>query len=544
MMFRASVIEKAEAQKGQVSAPFNLPSPTNNINARDNFTAMDPKDAINLINAFPEANSVDIRRGFTSASLGVDGAVQTLLVWRSTLDKMFGAAGSKILDVSVSPAVAVLTGFSNAKWQWTNLENAGGQFLVAVNGADHCQEFDGTTWTVPTITGVDDRTLINVTQFKERLWFIQDNTLDLWYLETQAIQGAASKFPLGAVFKRGGYLIGLGSFSRDAGEGPDDYFCIATNNGEIAVYQGTDPTSATTWSLVGIFTVGKPIGRRCMSNLGGDLIIVTQDGVVSMQAALQYGRDAGAKAMVTSKIQTLFSEQSRAYFTNWGWQPIVYPRSRYFIVNVPQVQDTTMIQLVMNTVTGSWCRFSNMNAECWGVANDLLYFGATNGIVYQADVGYLDETTGTLTFINESGGILHFQNAMGEDIFFTVVSQGPIEWEVQTSWQALWGKSNKMFTAVRPEMLTGGNVQFAIDVDVDFVIQTSVGSLTTDPIVGMVWPWTWPGTWGGQNVFDAKWHSVGKFGTWSSVHLKGIVSGAPCQLESFDIVGQRGGVLG
>ena len=78
----------------------------------------------------------------------------------------------------------------------------------------------------------------------------------------------------------------------------------------------------------------------------------------------------------------------------------------------------------------------------------------------------------------------------------------------------------------------------------DFVTQTPVGSLTTDPIVGMVWPWTWPGTWGGQNVFDAKWHSVGKFGTWSSVHLKGIVSGAPCQLESFDIVGQRGGVYG
>src|SRR6185369_7390993 len=156
MMFRASVIEKAEAQKGQVSAPFNLPSPTGGINARDNFTAMDPKDAVNLVNAFPEANSVDVRRGFTSVSLGVDGAVQTLLVWRSTIDKMFGAAGSKILDVSVSPAVAVLTGFSNAKWQWTNLENAGGQFLVAVNGADHIQEFDGTTWTVPTITGVDD----------------------------------------------------------------------------------------------------------------------------------------------------------------------------------------------------------------------------------------------------------------------------------------------------------------------------------------------------------------------------------------------------
>jgi len=517
MMFRAAVETKAEAGRGQVSAPFNLPSPTGGINARDNFTAMDPKDAINLVNAFPEANSVDIRRGYAAVSTGLGNLVETLLVWRGTTDKLFGAAGSAIFDVSVDPATSVVTGLTNARWQWTNLENAGGQFLVACNGEDHVQEFDGTTWTVPAITGADDTTFINVTQFKERLWFVVANSLNLYYLETQAIQGPASPFPLGAVFRRGGYIIGIGSFSNDAGEGPDDYLCIATNNGEIAVYQGTDPTSATTWSLVGIFTVGKPIGRRCMSNLSGDLVIITQDGVVSMQAALQYGRDAGNKAMVTSKIQTLFSEQSRAYFTNWGWQPFVYPRARYFIVNVPQVQDMTQIQLVMNTVTGSWCTFTKMNAECWGTANDLLYFGGNDGDVYQANEGFLDDATDTAS---------------------------NIEWEVQTSWQALWGKSNKMFTMVRPILLTGGGTVFAIDIDVDFVTETPVGSLNTSPISGMVWPFTWPGTWGGSNFFDAQWHSVGKFGTWSSVHVKGVIAGASCQINSFDILGQRGGVLG
>jgi uncharacterized protein YjdB len=254
-----------------------------------------------------------------------------------------------------------------------------------------------------------------------------------------------------------------------------------------------------------------------MSNLGGDLVIITQDGVVSMQAALQYGRDAGAKAMVTSKIQTLFSEQSRAYFNNFGWQPFVYPRARYFIVNVPQVQDMTQIQLVMNSVTGSWCKFMNMNAECWGTANDLLYFGGNDGKVYQANEGFLDDATGLAS---------------------------NIEWEVQTSWRALWGKSNKMFTMVRPILLTGGGTVFAIDIDVDFVTQIPVGSLVTSPVTGMVWPWIWPGTWGGDSFFDAQWHSCGKFGTWSSVHVKGAISGASCQIESFDVVGQRGGVLG
>ncbi len=540
-MFRAAVLDPRFAGKRQVARPFNIPSPTGGINARDNYTDQDEKDAVNLVNVFPEANSVVVRRGFAPISIGLNGAVQTLLVWNGTTDKLFAAAGSSIYDASVSPGVAVVTGLTNAKWQWTNLENAGGQFLTAVNGADHRQLYDGTTWTVASTTGVDDRTLTNVMQFKERLWFIQNNSLDLWYLDTQAIQGTYHKFPLGAVFRRGGYCIAFGSFSNDAGEGPDDYFAIATNNGEVAVYQGTDPTSATTWSLVGLFTIGKPIGRRCVSRLSGDMAIITQDGVTSMQAALQADRSAGAKAQFTSKIQTLFSEYSRAYFQNWGWQPFVYPRARYFIVNVPLVPDETQIQLVMNTVTGSWCKFQGMNAECWATANDLLYFGDDLGTVYQANEGFLDQRIGLLTWANNVGGLLTFANSAGDPLQF--YSSSPtsynVMWEIQTSWQAIWNKSNKLFTAVRPEMLTGGGVTFAIDVDVDFVTKTPAGSLAGPTLTGMVWPWTWPGTWGGQNVYDARWHSVGSFGTWSSIHMVGSLGGGACEINAFDIGAQQ-----
>ena len=85
---RASAITKAEAGHGQVSAPFNLPSPTGGINARDNFTDMDEKDAVDLINVFPEANSVVVRNGFTSASRGLGAEVETLLVWRGIADRL------------------------------------------------------------------------------------------------------------------------------------------------------------------------------------------------------------------------------------------------------------------------------------------------------------------------------------------------------------------------------------------------------------------------------------------------------------------------
>ena len=543
-MFTAAVQDRRFAAKRAVAKPFNVPSPTGGINARDNFTDMDPKDAIDLKNVFPEANYCVVRNGFTpwATQMG-SNPVETILVWNGLTgeDQLFGAAGPSIWSATASgPSSMVLTGLSNARWQWTNLENAGGLFLTAVNGVDAPINYDGTTWGNPVFSGSADPTkFVNVVQFKERLWFASVDSLTLYYLDTQAIQGPTNAFPLGGVFRRGGYVIAMGSFSNDAGEGPDDYFCIATNNGEVAVYQGTDPDSATTWSLVGIFNIGKPIGRRCMVHLSGDLAIVTQDGIESMQAALQFDRSAGQKATITAKIQTLFSNLSQAYYGNFGWQPQVYPKSRYLIVNVPEIAGTTQTQLVMNTVTGSWCRFDGMNANCWAVANDNLYFGGDYGAVYQAAVGFQDQVLKPIVFINDSGGILQFQNNSMQDINFVVETTSSIEWELETSWQAYWGEGNKLFTAVRPTLLTGGGVTYAIGVDVDFVTQEPVGDLLTVPVAGMVWPWIWPGTWGGGNVFDSQWRTAGAFGTWASIHVRGTVSGAQCQIQSFDLGAQR-----
>ncbi len=544
-MFAPAVRDRRFASKRQVAIPYNIPTSTGGINARDNFADMKPDDAVSLVNVFPEANYCVVRKGFAPWATGMNSnAVETILVWNGLTgqDQLFGAAGPSIWSATSSgPATEVVTGLSNARWQWTNLENAGGMFLTAVNGVDAPINYDGTTWGNPVFTGSADPTkFVNVVQFKERLWFASVNSLTLYYLDIQSIQGPTNPFPLGGVFRRGGYVIAMGSFSNDAGEGPDDYFVIVTNQGEVAIYQGTDPESATTWSLVGIFNIGKPIGRRCMVHLSGDLAIVTQDGVESMQAALRFDRAAVQKATITGKIQTLFSNLSGRYYTNWGWQPQVFPRARYLIINVPQIEGSLQTQLVMNTITGSWCTFEGMNANCWGVANDQLYFGGNFGTVYQANVGFQDQVMSPLVFLNNSDGILQFQNNSGEDIFFTVDAPANINWSMQTSWQALGGKINKLFTAVRPEMVTGGGVTFTIEVHVDFQPAVAhMGPLLTPIITGNVWPWIWPGTWGGMTVFVADWRSVGAFGTWSSIHIEGIISGAECQIQSFDLGAQK-----
>lgn len=513
MRFAASARE-AEPRKGQVAQSYSLPAPTGGLNARDAYTDMAADDAVGLVNVFPEANYVAVRKGFAPWATDMADPVQTLMVWNGLTgsDKLFAVAGTSIWDATASGAATEeVTALANAKFQWTTMQNSGGLWLVAVNGADDVQLYDGSAWSTAVITGVSADTLINLCSFKRRLWFVQEDSLDLYYLATEAIQGAATAFPLGSVFRRGGYIMAIGSFSRDAGEGPDDFLTIVTNNGEVAVYQGTDPDSAETWSLVGMFDIGKPIGRRCMTRLNGDLTIITQDGVISMQATLQFDRSAGQKAAITAKIQTLFSQYAQRYRLNFGWQPCVYPKSRYLIVNVPAFPDLSQSQLVMNTVTGSWTQFQGMDAGCWAVANDLLYFGGNAGTVYQADSGYLD-----------NGSAIPFS--------------------CRTAWQMHNGATNKQFTAVQPVMLTGGAAAFAIQVDVDFQTTTPTGYSNSPGVNGMTWAWAWPGTWAGVDILDARWQSVGSIGTWSSINIAGSVNGAALQMNAFNLVSVKGGV--
>lgn len=519
-MFLPAVQERAFVGKSQISGTYDLPFPVGGINARDGLTDMPKLDAIALTNVFPEAGYGVVRGGHTSWATGITGAgalpgaIRTLMVWRGATDQLFASIQQWIYDATDAgnrAGVPVQSGFTSADFQWTNFKNAGGQYLLVVNGADSMRAYDGATWTTPAITGVASSTFENVVAFKERLWFAQHRSLDLWYLPLQAIAGAALVFPLGSVFRRGGYVTGLGTFSRDAGQGIDDFLIIITNNGEIAVYQGTDPSSANTFALAGTFEVGKPMGRRATTNMSGDLTIITQDGVVSMAALLQYGREAVQKAAVTGKIQTLFSQYSQSYFSNFGWQPTVFPAARYLVVNVPAGTNASQFQIVMNTITGSWCTFTGMAAGCWAVANNMLFFGGNASVVYQANSGYLDN----------------------------LVSYN---WNIQTSWQMPGGATNKHFKMIKATTLVDGGTAFNMNVDVDFVV-TTVAAPAASFGAGAVWPMTWPWTWVGTGYLSTNWRTVGSIGTWSNVNMTGLANGGGAQINSFEIVYEVGGPL-
>jgi hypothetical protein len=496
---------------------MTIPAPVGGLNAVDEFEDMDPRDALILDNVFPDVYNVKLRRGFSSHVTGMPSTVESLMTYSSpTTTKLFAASGGSIYDVTTAGSVgsAAVTSLNSNRWQWTNFATSGGNFLVICNGLDSVRNYNGSVWSTPTISSVTSSTLISVIPHKSRLWFVQKNTSDAWYLPVSSIAGTAVKFPVGPFFRLGGKLQALGTLSHDGGNGPDDYLCFISSRGEVLVYQGTDPSSSSTWALKGHYFTGYPVGDRSTVQLGGDCIIITSDGAISVSAMLGVDRSQDQKASVSYKIQTLFNQAVQNYSANFGWQSIIYPKGNWALFNVP-ITSTRYEQYVMNTVTGAWCHFTGMNGLCWGLLNENIYFGGTGGKVYRADNGYQDNGS-------------------------------PIYGEIKTAWNYLKSRGvNKRITMVRPVMQSNGSPSILMSINVDYADTPPTGAVVIGSSSDTLWgtaKWG-SGKWAGLTNITTQWFTSGAIGYAVALHLKIAADGQQLSINSFDIQAEAGGPL-
>ena len=370
------------------------PPPTAGWNTKEGLTDMPSDAAITLDNWFPETDRVTLRRGYTEWATGMSGNVDSLLEYSPATGtpELFAVASGSIYDVTTTGAVgsAVVSGLNGSQYQHVQMGTAGGQFLLAFNGEDEPQIYDGSAWAGTSITGPTENNLVWCNIHQNRLWFGEKNSLKAWYLPAKAIAGTAAEFDLSSLSSLGGYIMAMGTWTRDSGSGTDDVAVFLTSEGEAIIYNGTDPVSASTWALVGVFRIGQPIGRRCMAKAGADLVLITQDGFVTVASILMTDRSQADQVALSSNINQAVNTAQRSFSTLFGWDVMVYPRAVMMIFNIPQ-SATTFHQYVFNTITGAACRFTGVNARSWGLKGDLPFFGGTDGKVYQFDEGASDD---------------------------------------------------------------------------------------------------------------------------------------------------------
>jgi len=380
----------------------------------------------------------------------------TALVWRQ------GRWGRNTWGKLERP---VASGFTSGDWAVQQVGTSGGDFLVAVNGADTAQIYDG-TWnpltdeaindlafvqmgaafavgetvtggtsgataeilgftqkatlsgtlklgaitgtfedgemltsasgqavasgttseaSAITLTGVDTSTLRHVWLYQNRLFFVQSNSLRVWFLPAGAVGGAAQDISLAGVFRRGGKILFGTTWSLDSGDGLDDKCLFVTDQGEVAVYSGTNPAEAGNWSFEGRYDIGRPLGRDAAIQAGGDVLIATDDGIVPMNVAISKDPSRLSLDAISRPIKITWDDESRRAGGNVAL--VKWTQGDLMLSVFPEAER----MLTANLETGAWAIQSGWAADCAGIYNGALFGGRSNGVVYKFDTGGTDD---------------------------------------------------------------------------------------------------------------------------------------------------------
>jgi hypothetical protein len=285
--------------------------------------------------------------------------------------------------------------------------------------------------------------------------------------------------------------------------------------GEVIVYNGTDPTSATTWALKGVWQLGQTFTRRCFFKWSGDLLLMTQDGLVPLSGALQSSR-LDPRVNLTDKIFYPISQACTNFYNNFGWQINYYASENMLILSIPT--NSGMEQYVMHTITKAWARFTNIEAYCWEVSgDDDMHFGGD---------GYVGKFYDT----NSDNGANIVGTAQQAYNYFGTPGQ------------------LKRFTLVRPILQTDNGVPTVLcGISTDFDTQPLTNQLAFNPTAISVGIWDtskWDkASWGGDLITTKYWQGVTGTGFSGSINFNVASQGINFHWASTDYVFEVGGVL-
>lgn len=383
--------------RAQVSRTKNFPAPRRGWIRNESLARSKPEGASLLDNWFPTSTGARVRRGSTTyATIGAGTRCGAILAYiNGATEKLFACNDTAIYDITtvadpdVSPAAAV-AGLTSGDFSYVQFANTGGVYLLVVNGADGVQKYDGSTWGTSSVTGPVAQ-LSHIWTFKQRVFFVEKNTMNAWYLAGDAIAGAATLLPLGGVFKLGGSLLFGATWSYNAGSGMADACVFVSTEGEVAIYEGTDPSSSTTWALKGVYRIGRPLGKRGSFKGGGDLAIATDIGLVPLSQAVTIDPAAIGGRAISAAIEEEWKKEAIQRRAQYSWQVEMWPTQQMVIVAMPSYASLPNICFVVNARTGAWSRYTGWDTQSLGLFIDRMFFGTATGKVIECEVGGSDD---------------------------------------------------------------------------------------------------------------------------------------------------------
>lgn len=317
-----------------------------------------------------DAQTVNFTSGGTVTG-GTSGAVATIV---KNVDN--GSTGSLMIQSITGTFVdnEIITG------------GAGGSATANIPG--------GVVQVSAAITGVATSALSHVWLYRNRLFFIQGDTMKASYLPVDSVTGALGTINLSGVFQRGGSLLFGATWSLDAGDGIDDKCVFVTTEGEAAIYEGSNPAGSTAaeWNLVGRYDLTAPMGKRATMRAGGDLIVATKEGMVPISAAINKDAAALSLAAISRNIEPDWKREALRRIS-LPWEVIKWPDMNYAIVSLPiAAEGQEAWSFVVNLETGAWCKFVGWATRCIELHDNRLFYGTNDGTVFEGEIAGNDDS--------------------------------------------------------------------------------------------------------------------------------------------------------
>lgn len=347
-----------------------------------------------------------------------------------------------------------------------------------------------------------------------RLWFADPANLAVYYLPLQSKSGALKLLPLNALFRRGGFIVAIHTWTLDGGAGVEDQLVIFSSGGEAVIFGGTDPDSD--FQVTGIFRFDSPMSKHSVFNYGGDLYVLISTGLVPLSTMLRAESEQLGQA--DKNVADQFWELIRHKRYIAGFQVILDYDAGWAICNIPTGALNTYRQLIRFMPDPVWASWSNLPSRCWQWIDGKMLVGSDDGVLYEF----------TKDALNDDGR--------------------PIVADLQLSWSMYDSSAIKAFRMISPYVITDGTPRPYVDirVDYDFSPPTNqpdvsfgvIGGATWDVAVWDVDYWTPPPR------AKALWNGVAALGRVAAPRVKVAVSNCTFSLAGFDVVYEPGAAVG
>jgi hypothetical protein len=505
--------------KRQVAALRHVSAPLKGLSLSSKLVPGDPLTAVVLDNWIIEENRITSRPGYSLSLAHPDGQpIESFVPYYGAPNKIAAATNGK---VSLLDGTTVHGGFTSNDWSVTSFSNLSAvEYSVMVNGTDGVWSWDGTTMAAETVTAPPAETWINTSQFNvilahmNRLWFADSDNLAVYYLPVQTKAGQVKVIPLNAVFKRGGHIVALATWTLDGGFGMEDQLVIFSSNGEAVVYRGLDPD--TDFQLVGIYRFDSPMSKHSVVNWGGELYCLISTGLVPMSTLMRAETEQLGKT--DQNVYSAFLEIANRRRDNAGWQVINNPNGGALICNMPLGGKNTYKQMVRFMPAPKWASWSNLPSRCWGWVNDRLFIGSDDGKVYEIATDKLNDN-----------GV-------------------PIKIDVQAAWSNYGTPASKLFKMILPYLESDGVPMPFVDMKVDYDLSPPLNQpdVSNGGGVGASWntaTWDVDG-WAAFATQYNNWQGVGVMGRVGAPRFVALVADCTISLNGWDVLYESGSVFG